>query len=485
MEYREFRVIVQNRRSVTGYKQNGPPIPGSVYMDELREQTIKIFSRWLAENKANQREEFEVLGSHLYEALFGNINSEVRRAFEEEFKKSQKKHPFIPLRLVLEFTKESRDLADLPWEYLYYLDGQGRGFFIAAHTDLILARNAPIDIDLDTLNIGKGALCILVVVSKPEYEEVQEEQDRYTEDNIQRKLLGSIDANPVIRTISGLRSIETSILDHPTRSSLRQRIKEFKPHVVHFIAHGRYRDQKGELALIDEENQRLAEWIDDAGLADCFMRDKPGLIFLHACEGARSESYQSFKGLALQLIYSKIPAVVAMQYAIGNGVANDFAVAFYQSLSEGKSIDAAVQDGRIVLGTSSRKQNYSDRSFGSPIIYLQKCSTEIVLIEAQEQQEPYKKAGTRPLSTTSGIGQCPNCEIQTPKNKKFCHKCATRLAICVECGSLIIATSRICGDCGSPVNSEKVSARVDTRDRQLGNIAEKAYTKEGERGYSA
>ncbi len=467
MEYREFRVIVQGSNEVTGYTHNGPPIKGNMQLDNLRVLTIGIFSKWLKADKANQRDEFTALGSHLYEALFGNAGSAIRKAFEEEFEKSQKKRPFTPLRLVLEFTRDADKLAILPWEYLYYPDPGTRGFFIAAYTEVIMVRHSTVDIDPDMLKQDKGPLRILMVISKPEYEEVQGEDGEPEE----RKKLQVIADEPVITTITGINSIKTGILTQPTKRSLPEKIAEFKPHVVHFIGHGRYKE-RGELALVSDENSRLADWIDDDSFADCFMRYRPGLVFLHACEGGYSESYESFKGLAFRLIYSKIPAVVAMQYAVRNDVANHFAAVFYQSLSEGRAIDDAVQRGRIDLGTNSKDwPNYSNRAFGCPVIYMQRSSTEFVLIEAQEQPEQQRLRGTQPLTTTPTTKQhrCPRCGVQVAYGIPRCYKCTLPLRICPQCYSTMVKGGA-CSECdydespgAVPLNIQATTPSVSIR----------------------
>ena len=136
--------------------------------------------------------------------------------------------------------------------------------------------------------------------------------------------------------------------------------------------------RKGHLAFVKDEKDETVRWISDVDLADAFMDFQPRLIFLHACEGASSDSYEGFKGLALQLVYSKIPAVVAMQYSVENKVAIQFAKTFYQCLGEGKPVDVAVQAGRLELGMYLGEQNFSSRAFGSPVVYLQSAQGIII-----------------------------------------------------------------------------------------------------------
>jgi hypothetical protein len=360
MEYKEFRIIIENEEKIRLIKSSGISLRGNVQRDPLKIQTIDLFNRWLAQGKISERDELTVLGSYLYALLF---EEKISQEFKDEFDKIRKQ-PGTGLRLILEFELPARKLAEMPWEYLYYPNSdREKGFFIAPREKLILARHVPINIEIPE-PIGKP-LRILVVSSKPEGEG-----------------LGNVLDEPTIDAIRDLGEkypglFEITILKQPTKVEFYDMIKEIHPHILHFIGHGKYNDG-GYLALVSSDG-KTPFWINDLELADCFQDFQPRLVFLQACEGAHSESYEAFRGVALQLVYSKIPAVVAMQYPIENRVANSFSIKFYQSLSEGDPVDVATQKGRAELAVYLDERNFSSRAFGSPVVYVQGGAETIIV----------------------------------------------------------------------------------------------------------
>ncbi len=366
MEYLEFRVIIEDLNRIRIFKPNRQTLPGEIQMDRLREQTINFHSRRLDSDDIEDREELTVLGSYLYRTLF---DDKISREFKKDYDRAQNK-PSTVLRLVLEFEPDARELAEWPWEYLYYPDTyRERGFFIAARARLVLSRHVPTNDEIvKDLKPEEKPLRILIAVSQPgnlpiaQYEPVVEEIE-----NLKTRLPSAI---------------EVETFHQPSKRGLTNIVNEFRPHVLHFIGHGKYTEEGGFLALVEEEDKSTVRWIRDMDLADCFMDFRPRLIFLQACEGAQTESYRAFRGLALQLVYSRVPAVVAMQYPVTNLVASRFAVKFYESVGEGKPIDLAVQEGRLELGLYLTAENFSSRAFGSPVVYLQSAEGIILPQEA-------------------------------------------------------------------------------------------------------
>src|SRR5215216_1839109 len=88
-------------------------IRGKVEMNPLTERTIKVFHKQLAGGRITQRDECVILGTYLFNALF---NGEILQEFRQ---KLQRLEPEELLRVVLEFKRDARELAQLPWEYIY------------------------------------------------------------------------------------------------------------------------------------------------------------------------------------------------------------------------------------------------------------------------------------------------------------------------------------------------------------------------------
>lgn len=430
MEYKELKVIIKSRKELVIKPPLLSEVESEPQIDALTERLITVFSKLLAEGKINSREELVVLGSYLFNGLF---NKETKKVFRKEYKKISNKDQ-EGLRVVLEFLPEARDLAVLPWEYIYYPDSDedGRGFFIATDNQLILARHVPLI--MQGLSPSPKPLRILIVVSKPARDEDGEKE------------LGIIEERLVIETICqlGKRSpaaIQVEQLGPPvTKATLTDWIQsKERYHVVHFVGHGKYDKEGGSLALANAKHPERASWIKEDALADCFRKREPRLIFLNACKGAYTESYAAFRGVALKLVYSNIPAVVALQYEVENNVANMFAEKFYQSLGEGKPIDVAVQDGRSKLGMFlDEDQNYSNRAFGSPVVYLQ-SSDGIIIAEGQPEQKEHGQF----VKVRCPHGDCQ--ELVSPGDN-FCGE-SHPLAQCQKCGSIMVP-NKSCRNCG-------------------------------------
>jgi hypothetical protein len=461
VEYREFRIQIRNRHETAVVRGTipmnpSPPVP----MDRLAERTINVLARYLAMGRMETREELVVLGTHLFAGL---VDDRVRDELAKELD-NVRKNPNTVLRLVLEFAEEARELAELPWEYLYFpdnVDDRGQGFFIAADPEsrLILARHVPV---LQDLEAADRPLRILVVVSQPEVIPEGEPE------------LKGVQAEPIVNAIDRLAAdsnggIKFDVLRQPTKESLTARVGLFEPHVVHFLGHGRYvPNAGGSLAFVADDKKTLS-WISDQDLPDCFAPQvepgvrttPPRLVFLHACEGAHSDSYEAFRGVALQLVYTRTPAVVAMQYQVENKVANLFALKFYESLGKGKRIDEAVQDGRRELGMYLKETNFSSRAFGSPVVFLQNAEG---IIKVPQPEDGQIDGDTPPTAVRL---RCPNCSREVRfEGQEYCNFCPATLSQfprCKKCRQLLPLDARRCGDCGTPVESEPSRTEAGAR----------------------
>jgi hypothetical protein len=325
-------------------------------MDPLTRRTIAIFEGWLRNGKITHSSELQVLGMHLYRAIF---NGAVEDLFKTIFRKAQGQQE--RLRVQLSFKPNAGELASLPWEYLFSPDTDTEpGFCFATALTLVLSRYMPSTTKRDeTLLSSDDKLRILVVVSQP------------TD-------LGPVIFEPVIEQIEKLKEqlpIELTVHTDTTLDSLVDKIEEVKPNVVHFIGHGRFnRDEaQGQIALLAAVTN-LAEWCADDQFASVFtqVRVRPRLVFLHLCESATVELSAfsaTFAGLAPKLIQAGIPAVLAMQYPISNLAAIAFSKAFYESLGKRDPIDDAVQKGRFRI-TTRVAGALNSRVFGTPVLYM-------------------------------------------------------------------------------------------------------------------
>jgi len=351
----ELIVNVRNEHDIQARFYDGAEKDGEVNRDPLRLDTIRIFAEWLNESRVKKLKELQLLGTLLYDMIF---HGEMGTFFEECHEKAKQAKQSLILRL--SFREEAGDLAELPWEYLFY---KRANQFLSTYkyVDLVLSRFVSIDEGRDPMVRKKSPLQVIIVVSNPEGTELPPVGADQVIQDIQK----------LAQDVVGSPSIQIDILDKPTLNRLEEQLNKFRPHVLHFIGHGRSNGEKeAEIALLDED-EKSVRWVLQE-FVDLFthINSIPSLVLLHLCESAETmTNHANFTYLAPQLLKVKVPAVVAMQHPITNQAAIAFCKTFYRALARGESIDAAVQEGRWRI-TLSVTNAYNNRVFGTPVLYM-------------------------------------------------------------------------------------------------------------------
>lgn len=373
----EITVTVRRDNVVNVRSSDGTERMGQAELYGLRRATVEIFQQWLEDKKISRRRELEILGQHLFEAIF---NGGVRQIFEELLSESVK---VKGQRLRVQLSFEDPNMAVLPWEYLYSAESDPP-FFLSTRVDLVLARYLPLGQPRDnTLVPLEKTLRLLIAVSQPD--------DPH---------LGPVIAGPVIEEIYKLAEkhpIQIELLEKTTVHHLLEKLEETRPHVLHFIGHGQFdrREKQGKIALLDYDETKAA-WIPDSQFSEYFtnMEVIPRLVFLHLCEGGEVDLEGNFAGLAPKLIQEGVQAVVAMQHRITNKAAISFSRAFYRELSKGSPVDQAVQRGRYWITLDDPKA-YDNRVFGTPVLYMRSYDGFILPAEETGGKGGERVGGTR------------------------------------------------------------------------------------------
>lgn len=256
----------------------------------------------------------------------------------------------IRMRLIIELDS----LARLPWEFIYREDG---GYFFSVNPKTVFSRYLNLPLPPNRVRRQEGALNILVIIANPKDQVVQLNPDEW--EQIVAKAL----SEPLDNMEISLRTIK-----HATQENIAIALLQQKPDIVQFVGHGIYRDNKGYLALIDDDTGNTWE-LDDARFAAMFLgaEDHLGLVSLATCESAKSDSPQGFLGIAPQIVQKGVPAVVAMQYSVRLTTAKTFLKYFYKAIAERKPVDWAVQWARKQV---SLKYSLANREFATPVLYM-------------------------------------------------------------------------------------------------------------------
>ncbi len=322
--------------------------------------------------------EVDKLGEALFRALFP---PEVTTHLHEQLAKVAACQGTI-LRLELDLDEmETPAIATLPWEFLRAPQTAGwPADNLGTHSKVVLSRRRALWDVAKPIPLEEP-LCLLLVVSQPE------DEDPVAWQEVHKSLQAFTQKHP--KLIAPL----LPVLQQPNIENLDKALEAHRPHIVHFIGHGRLRTARkvefAELAFVNPSTGR-AEWITDEEVAQVFQTHAPAVVVLQACESGAGSAAGAFVGVASQIVQRNLPVVVAMQYPISNAAATKFAEEFYQRLGEGKPVDLAVQMGRRVLKQSSASKAYD---FASPVLFMRVKDGDLF---SQPEKKEKAKPGNKP-----------------------------------------------------------------------------------------
>jgi hypothetical protein len=270
-------------------------------------------------------------GSHLFDFLFNRSIRDLLRRLED--KGGQ-------LRVTI--ATSVPELAYLPWELLCDTNPGQLPRFLTCHRDTHLVRSLRLfnraEFSASTLGDGDGdgdgRLRLLIVTANPLR---QAPIDVEKEEEMLRFALRPTQVNGIV---------EIYVLHNADIQSLRDKLLEYKPHVVHLACHGDYNreDDQGVIALASAGNPNEPEFINSYRVAMLLREpDSVQLVFVNTCYGAYPGKSSAFSGTAQSLHAIGIPEVVALQFALLDTTAHAIVLNFYKYLfQEGVTVEAAV-----------------------------------------------------------------------------------------------------------------------------------------------
>jgi hypothetical protein len=287
-----------------------------------------------------------IFGKELFQAVFkGDLRLNLALSYQSARQRD------AGLRLRLWFGADVAELADLPWEFLWAPD-PFHNDFLALREDTPIIRCPLVDRISQSFSVTPP-LRILVVLANPTDAEplkVNEEFQRLQQALEKLQAAGAVD----------LQQLEVATLD-----ALNQRLRADDFHVLHFIGHGFFNEATNQGGLVFEDNQGKAHLVSADVLWNELRREESlRLIFLNACEGARSGSSDFFAGVAQQLVQKGIAAVLAMQFPITDKAAITLAHEFYDDLAEGRPLDTA-----LVAARSAVRRTGNELEWATPVLF--------------------------------------------------------------------------------------------------------------------
>ncbi|MGH7490846.1 MAG: AAA-like domain-containing protein, partial [bacterium] len=320
-----------------------------------RRSTRSTASSELATTKA--------FGNRLFRAVFEDaIDNCFRRSLDEA--KRQKAGLRLRLRLA-----EVPELANVPWEYLYYNSSFDR--FLSLSIDTPIVRYIDLPEPSRPLAV-KPPIRILAMISSP-YNLVQLDVEQEWE-----KLKQAL--QPLHER--GLVKLER--LEKASLSALQRHLRRDEYHIFHYIGHGDFDAQTQDGVLLLEDEAKQGQRVSGHNLG-MLLHDEHslGLVLLNACEGARHSTTDPFAGSAQSLVRQGIPAVIAMQFEVTDQAAITLSQVFYETLAEGFPIDYALAEARKAIFAECNNVEW-----GTPVLYMRSPDGRIFDLEQPQKVEP-------------------------------------------------------------------------------------------------
>ncbi len=307
-----------------------------------------------------EQQAVQEFGQALFEALF---SGEIRSRFDVSQERATRSERGLRLRLRI----HSPELAALPWEYLF--DARPREFLCLSRQTPVL-RYPELTQPAPPLRVQRP-LRILGVIADPSdlpRLNVDQEKERVAQ---------------ALAPLQAHGDIALTWLAGSTVTDLQRALRRGPWHIFHFVGHGGFDRQADEGVVVLTDEQGRAQPLLATQLARLLGDERAlRLVLLNACEGARSSQRDIFSSAAAILVRRGIPAVLAMQHEITDRAAIEFARAFYDALSDGLPVDAAVSEGRKAVSL----QVANTVEWGTPVLTMRAPDGVLFEMEAVETQ---------------------------------------------------------------------------------------------------
>jgi CHAT domain len=340
---------------------NGREIKGTLDLEALK--SLENDLSQIKVNDTSPNSTLTNIGLKLYSTLFptqkySGMPVSIREDFSAYYKGALEGKDRLSIILRID-----HDYAQaLPWELIH--DGN---YFLGPQNNVSVIRMPlaiPGNASKQLPKTIDDKIRIVVILSTPvgqeplafarlEYEKIKEIWQN------QNQLPGKVEMHTI--------SSDLAIQDRPTLQNIVTRIDEIRPHIVHYIGHSAFINEKGTLFLSNPDGSSKA--VDEVDFAGQFIGERLAnlaLVILNSCE---SGSQVGFNGIAKRLVERGVPCVVAMQFGIFDHLAPQFASDFYAKfLSSGFSVEDAINNCRQMHYVGNAGPNMIE--FAAPVLYM-------------------------------------------------------------------------------------------------------------------
>ncbi len=183
----------------------------------------------------------------------------------------------------------------------------------------------------------------------------------------------------LFRAVSG-QGVAFDSCDMGTFQELKERVSEYRPHILHLTGHGVVRDGKGHFAF--EKEDGTADLVPADELRRFLSGSGVQCVFASGCQSGKAPR-EALAGVCQALVGAEVPLAVGWAASIADDLATNFARRFYSILKDGQPIDRALCLARQEAWNACKERG--DPSWTLPLLY---SATSQSLIFDPDPQRP-------------------------------------------------------------------------------------------------
>lgn len=322
-----------------------------------------------------EHRDLDELGRSLFSFLFPPDLLSLWDTCRDRSKRSNKG---LRLRIHLDLTRrELRWLGVIPWELLF--DPRSEDFLaIDGQTPVVRY----LDVRQDRRPFPKTRPWRVLVVMPEPYGSPP--------------LSLETERKQLLKTWGDIEKVQLVFPKRPTFDDIRQVLGQAPIHGIHFMGHGVFDERTGWGGLLLESASGGGASLQGPNIKKLVKGvEPPALVVLNGCETGRiGDGPEPFGGAAAALMDAGVPAVVAMQLPVGDGVAVHFSRILYRALQDGHPVDWAVSEARLSLSEAFRDQ----AAWAIPSLFMRVPDGRLF------QNSPENGSGEQPFQIESQAG---------------------------------------------------------------------------------
>ncbi len=330
--------------------------PNNIYLFHIQLNEFSLISNQSLSLQDSQavRELSRQFGALFEQKCRPEMNADAQRALGKQlfdiwlatsWEKITKAVPVGALRFLV-IGSEVPEILNLPWELLLPPDGEILGI-----NPLFRIRRFPSSIKQMAAFAGdlrSRPLRLLFMACSPsnlatlDYEKEEE---------------------ALFRAIYG-QDVAFDSCDLGTFEELKEKVSEFKPHIVHLTGHGAVLDGAGHFAF--EKEDGTADLVPSDELRRFLAGSGVQCVFVSGCQSGQAPR-EVLNGICQSLVGAEVPLAVGWAASIADDLATNFARTFYKTLKDAQPVDRALLLARQEAWKACRE--CGDPSWTLPVIY--------------------------------------------------------------------------------------------------------------------